>query len=175
MQVVGQSVKPGDLVNSVVGADRLQLPAHGDRRFQCGRQLLHHPDLLGLRNSTAEWVAEAPTGSSGLYPLPNYHSWTETGSTVAPGALPVAIPAFPDIEVTMENSAGSILSLPGAELSPKTWYGMPAYANADGKVVVFFFFFFFQNAGKFSYRSRPWASRTRRTSTTVTCGRCRTR
>jgi uncharacterized protein YdhG (YjbR/CyaY superfamily) len=33
------------------------------------------------------------------------------------------------------------------ELSPKTWYGMPAYANAEGKVVVFF-----QDAGKFSYR-----------------------
>jgi len=33
------------------------------------------------------------------------------------------------------------------ELSPKTWYGMPAYANADGKIVVFF-----QNAGKFNYR-----------------------
>jgi uncharacterized protein YdhG (YjbR/CyaY superfamily) len=32
-------------------------------------------------------------------------------------------------------------------LSPKTWYGMPAYANADGKVIIFF-----QNAGKFSYR-----------------------
>jgi uncharacterized protein YdhG (YjbR/CyaY superfamily) len=32
-------------------------------------------------------------------------------------------------------------------LSPKTWYGMPAYANADGKVVLFF-----QNAGKFKYR-----------------------
>src|SRR6516164_7079220 len=24
------------------------------------------------------------------------------------------------------------------DLSPKTWYGMPSYANADGKVVVFF-------------------------------------
>ena len=24
------------------------------------------------------------------------------------------------------------------ELSPKTWYGMPAYANEDGKIVVFF-------------------------------------
>src|SRR6201999_4356642 len=34
-----------------------------------------------------------------------------------------------------------------AELSPKTWYGMPAYANADGKVVVFF-----QDSGKFNYR-----------------------
>ena len=33
------------------------------------------------------------------------------------------------------------------ELTPKTWYGMPAYANADGKVVVFF-----QDSGKFKYR-----------------------
>jgi len=33
------------------------------------------------------------------------------------------------------------------ELTPKTWYGMPAYANDDGKVVVFF-----QDAGKFNYR-----------------------
>ena len=33
------------------------------------------------------------------------------------------------------------------DLLPKTWYGMPAYADADGKVVVFF-----QNAGKFNYR-----------------------
>ena len=33
------------------------------------------------------------------------------------------------------------------DLSPKTWYGMPAYANADGKVVVFF-----QDAGKFDAR-----------------------
>jgi uncharacterized protein YdhG (YjbR/CyaY superfamily) len=32
-------------------------------------------------------------------------------------------------------------------LVPKTWYGMPAYANADGKVVVFF-----QDSGKFKYR-----------------------
>jgi uncharacterized protein YdhG (YjbR/CyaY superfamily) len=33
------------------------------------------------------------------------------------------------------------------DLSPKTWYGMPAYANADGKVVIFF-----QDAGKFESR-----------------------
>src|ERR1700681_1840278 len=56
------------------------------------------------------------------------------------------------------------------ELSPKTWYGMPAYANADGKVVVFF-----QDSGKFSTGTRPWASKTRPTSTTGTCGRHRTR
>ncbi|MFG1885660.1 iron chaperone [Micromonospora sp. NPDC049102] len=33
------------------------------------------------------------------------------------------------------------------ELSPKTWYGMPAYANAADKIVVFF-----QDSGKFNYR-----------------------
>jgi uncharacterized protein YdhG (YjbR/CyaY superfamily) len=33
------------------------------------------------------------------------------------------------------------------DLQPKTWYGMPAYANADGKVVVFF-----KDSGKFKYR-----------------------
>ena len=33
------------------------------------------------------------------------------------------------------------------QLSPKTWYGMPAYADADDKVVLFF-----QDSGKFHYR-----------------------
>jgi uncharacterized protein YdhG (YjbR/CyaY superfamily) len=33
------------------------------------------------------------------------------------------------------------------DLLPKTWYGMPAYANEDGKAVVFF-----QDSGKFKYR-----------------------
>jgi uncharacterized protein YdhG (YjbR/CyaY superfamily) len=32
-------------------------------------------------------------------------------------------------------------------LSPKTWYGMPAYVNADGKVVVAF-----KDSGKFNTR-----------------------
>ena len=31
-----------------------------------------------------------------------------------------------------------------SDLTPKTWYGMPAYANKDGKVVCYF-----RDAGKF--------------------------
>src|ERR1700733_3108367 len=33
------------------------------------------------------------------------------------------------------------------DLSPRTWYGMPAYANAEGKIVVCF-----KNSGKFNTR-----------------------
>jgi uncharacterized protein YdhG (YjbR/CyaY superfamily) len=56
------------------------------------------------------------------------------------------------IRILLSDTAADITGLPtvtatAPELSPKTWYGMPAYANADGKIVVFF-----QNAGKFNYR-----------------------
>src|SRR4051794_34771488 len=37
-----------------------------------------------------------------------------------------------------------IVTATAPQLAPKTWYGMPAYADADGKVVVFF-----QDSGKF--------------------------
>jgi uncharacterized protein YdhG (YjbR/CyaY superfamily) len=40
-----------------------------------------------------------------------------------------------------------IVTATAPDLSPKTWYGMPAYADVDGKVVVFF-----QDSGKFKYR-----------------------
>ena len=39
------------------------------------------------------------------------------------------------------------VSTAAPDLLPKTWYGMPAWTNADGKVVLFF-----QNAGKFNAR-----------------------
>lgn len=40
-----------------------------------------------------------------------------------------------------------IVTANAPSLLPKTWYGMPAYANADGKVVCFF-----QSAAKFNAR-----------------------
>ncbi|GAA4209679.1 iron chaperone [Actinocatenispora rupis] len=39
------------------------------------------------------------------------------------------------------------VSTAAPDLLPKTWYGMPAYTNADGKVVVAF-----KNSGKFGTR-----------------------
>jgi uncharacterized protein YdhG (YjbR/CyaY superfamily) len=41
----------------------------------------------------------------------------------------------------------AIVKKTAPDLTPKTWYGMPAYANADGKVICYF-----KNAGKFKMR-----------------------
>ena len=52
----------------------------------------------------------------------------------------------PDDRALAERVHAAVTST-APELSPKTWYGMPAYANEDGKVVVFF-----KDADKFKSR-----------------------
>jgi uncharacterized protein YdhG (YjbR/CyaY superfamily) len=47
----------------------------------------------------------------------------------------------------MAERLHAIVKASAPALSPKTWYGMPAYANKDGKVVCFF-----QSAQKFNAR-----------------------
>ena len=48
---------------------------------------------------------------------------------------------------SMAQRVHEIVSAAAPDLMPKTWYGMPAYANDEGKVVCFF-----QNADKFGAR-----------------------
>jgi uncharacterized protein YdhG (YjbR/CyaY superfamily) len=47
----------------------------------------------------------------------------------------------------MAERLHEIIKASAPALSPKTWYGMPAYANKEGKVVCFF-----QSAEKFNSR-----------------------
>ena len=47
----------------------------------------------------------------------------------------------------MAKRIHEIVKANAPSLSPRTWYGMPAYANADGDVVCFF-----QSAAKFNAR-----------------------
>jgi uncharacterized protein YdhG (YjbR/CyaY superfamily) len=52
----------------------------------------------------------------------------------------------PDDRALAERVHATVMAA-APDLAPRTWYGMPAYANADGKIVLFF-----QNSGKFNYR-----------------------
>ena len=57
------------------------------------------------------------------------------------------IAEMPDPDRAMAIRVQAIIKAGAPALSPKTWYGMPAYANKDGKVVCFF-----QSAHKFKSR-----------------------
>src|SRR5215203_897017 len=62
-------------------------------------------------------------------------------------AVLAKIAEMPQPDRAMAERIHEIVKASAPELSPKTWYGMPAYANKDGKVVGFF-----QSAGKFDAR-----------------------
>lgn len=48
------------------------------------------------------------------------------------------IAEMPPTDRTMAKRLHEIVTENAPELKPKTWYGMPAYANKDGKVICFF-------------------------------------
>ncbi len=63
-------------------------------------------------------------------------------------AILAAISAMKDpTDRSMGKRIHEIVTAAAPELMPKTWYGMPAYADADGKVICFF-----QAASKFGVR-----------------------
>jgi uncharacterized protein YdhG (YjbR/CyaY superfamily) len=58
-----------------------------------------------------------------------------------------AIADMQEPDRSMAQRIHEIIKANAPDLSPKTWYGMPAYANKDGKIVCFF-----QTAAKFGTR-----------------------
>jgi len=62
-------------------------------------------------------------------------------------ALLAKVAAMPEPDRGLATRIHAIVKAAAPGLKPKTWYGMPAYANDDGKVVCFF-----QSAQKFKSR-----------------------
>ncbi len=63
-------------------------------------------------------------------------------------ALLAAVAAMKDpTDRSMGKRIHELVTAAAPSLMPKTWYGMPAYADADGKVICFF-----QAASKFGVR-----------------------
>lgn len=53
-------------------------------------------------------------------------------------AIRKAISEMTEADQVLATGIDRIVSEVAPHLMPKTWYGFPAYTNADGKVVVFF-------------------------------------
>jgi len=57
------------------------------------------------------------------------------------------IAEMPDSDRVMAERIHAMVKKSAPSLAPRTWYGMPAYANEDGKIICFF-----QSADKFKAR-----------------------
>jgi len=68
---------------------------------------------------------------------------TEDGEKAIQAAFKKMTPA----DRTLGKKIDALVRKAAPGLMPKTWYGMPAYANSDGKVVCYF-----KNSGKFKMR-----------------------
>jgi uncharacterized protein YdhG (YjbR/CyaY superfamily) len=88
-------------------------------------QALTDEELAALKETVQERKAEARRGR---------------GAKKADGESDVLakIAEMPDADRTIAERIHAVVKASAPELSPKTWYGMPAYANEDGKVVCFF-------------------------------------
>ncbi len=62
-------------------------------------------------------------------------------------AVLAAIAAMPEPDRSMAKRIHAIIKDSAPALSPKTWYGMPAYADQDGKIVCDF-------KGAYKFKSR---------------------
>ena len=62
-------------------------------------------------------------------------------------AIQAALKKMTPADRALGKRIHAIVQKTAPDLTPKTWYGMPAYANKDGKVVCFF-----QSAQKFDAR-----------------------
>jgi uncharacterized protein YdhG (YjbR/CyaY superfamily) len=62
-------------------------------------------------------------------------------------AVRTSIAAMAPQDRALAKRIHELVKAAAPSLTPKTWYGMPAYANKDGKVVCFF-----RDAGKFKER-----------------------
>jgi uncharacterized protein YdhG (YjbR/CyaY superfamily) len=88
---------------------------------------LSDEELAALKERAKEVKAEARRGKRG-----------KKGKADGESEVLTKIAEMPDPDRAMAERIHAIVKASAPALSPKTWYGMPAYANEDGKVVCFF-------------------------------------
>ena len=68
-------------------------------------------------------------------------------ATEGESAVQAALAEMSPDDRALGERVHAIVKKTAPDLTPKTWYGLPSYANKDGKVVIFF-----RNAEKFKER-----------------------
>jgi hypothetical protein len=113
VQVVGDTLQPGDKISALVvrTGDSYKLTVkdatHPANSFSTTQS------CSDCANSSAEWIAEAPSSSSGVEPLSHFSKLTMAGAAVSTTSKSGVISSFTDDEITMVDSSGNVEAQPG--------------------------------------------------------------
>lgn len=114
IQIVGETVATGDKIAASVVRSGTSYTLKVTDSTHTANSFTEVETCSSCANSSAEWIAEAPAGSDGIYPLSDFGSWTLTNSDVKEGTTSGVISSFTDDEITMVNSSGQVKAQPGA-------------------------------------------------------------
>jgi Peptidase A4 family len=108
IQTVGSSVHPGDSIGASVVRSGTSYTLKITDSTHPANSFTTTQSCSNCANSSAEWIAEAPSSGSVL-PLANFGTWTLSGASVNSGT----ISSFPDDEITMVDNRGRVKAQPG--------------------------------------------------------------
>ncbi len=103
IQVVGSTVKPGDKIAASVARSGTNYTLKVTDSTTPANSFTKPQTCAATTcvDSSAEWIAEAPGGLRGDYPLPDFKTWSPASASVTAGTKTGGISAFPDVEITM--------------------------------------------------------------------------
>jgi hypothetical protein len=114
--VVGTTVKVGDNIAASVVRSGTKYTIKVTDSTTKGNSFSKSASCTTCANSSAEWIAEAPSANGTEVPLPKFSTWTLTNATVKSGSTSGTISKFPDDEITMSdpNTTPKNSVVPGA-------------------------------------------------------------
>jgi peptidase A4-like protein len=116
IQVVGQTLKPGDKIAASVVKSGTSYTLKVTDSTHTANSFTKKETCAAATctDGSAEWIAEAPSGSNGVYPLTNFGTWSLSGGTVTGSGKAGTIKSFPDDAITMVNgTSGATEAKPG--------------------------------------------------------------
>ena len=114
IQVVGETLSAGDSISASVVRSGTSYTLKVTDSTHTADSFSTTQTCSSCANSSAEWIAEAPSGSSGVYPLAHFTTWTASAATVTGSSGAGVISSYTDDEITMIDSASRVKAQPGA-------------------------------------------------------------
>ncbi len=113
IQVVGSTLAAGDHISASVVRSGTSYTLKVTDSTHTADSFSTTQTCSGCANSSAEWIAEAPSGSAGVYPLSHFSTWTASAATVTGSSGAGVISSYTDDEITMIDSANRVKAQPG--------------------------------------------------------------